>query len=87
MLLLFLKKPPQVDAADGRSCGIESRTHLDLLADLFGQSGGHVEASPLALDQDSDLILGMQDLAIGAAAIGAAAGVFAFDEGTWEQVA
>ena len=74
MVFLLFEESPQIDAADGSSGGIKTIAHVDLLADLLDQCGRHVEGFGLAIDQDGNLILRMQVLAVGAMAVGAAAG-------------
>ena len=82
-----MKESSQIDATDGGGGGIKTAAHLDLLAHLLDQLGGDVEGLWLALDEEGDLKLRMQVLAVGAMAVGPAAGAFAFDKGAGEHIA
>src|SRR5260370_818632 len=86
-VFLLLEKPLQIDAANGSGGGIEAPPHLNLLAHLLSQFRRNVEGLWLAVNQHGDLELGVKILAVGAAAVGAAAGAFAFDEGTGQHFA
>jgi hypothetical protein len=88
-LLAFLafEESPQIDTADGGSGGIKTIAHGDLLAYLLDEFGRHIEGFVLALDEDGDLILRVQVLAIGAVAGGLAAGALAFDKGAGQHIA
>ncbi|MGA2769289.1 MAG: hypothetical protein ABSG26_00595 [Bryobacteraceae bacterium] len=55
--------------------------HLDVLAHWLDQLGRDVERLRLAIDQDRNLILQVKLLAVGAMAVGATAGAFAFYKG------
>src|SRR3974390_2519880 len=79
-LLLFPlpEEPLQIDAADGGNSCIKTVVHFDLLSNLFDLSGGHIKRFGPAFNQDGNLILDMQVLAIGAMAVGEAADAFAF---------
>ena len=59
---------------------------MDLLAYLVDQSRGDVESLGLAVDEDRDLVLGMQVLAVGTVAVRSSAGTLAFDEGRLAEV-
>jgi hypothetical protein len=80
LFLLFFEKPLQVDAADGCGGGIEAVAHLDLFAHPLNQFGRDVESLRLAVNQNRDLVLGVETLAVGAMTRGATAGAFAFDK-------
>src|ERR1700686_5411690 len=79
-VLLFFQKPLQVDTADGSGGSIKASAHLDFLAHLLSQLGGNVESLRLAVNQHGDLELRVKALAVGAMAVGPAAGAFAFDK-------
>jgi hypothetical protein len=87
LVLLLFEESPQIDTADGGSGGIKTIAHSDLFANLIDQCGRHVEGSGFAIDQDGNLKLRMKIPAIGAMAVGAAAGAFALDEGARQHVA
>src|SRR6266446_9762518 len=86
-VFLFFEKPLQIDAADGCGGGIEAPAHLSLLTDLFRQFGRNVKGFLLALNQHRDLVLRVKVVAVGAVAVGAAAGAFAFDKGAGQHFA
>src|SRR2546425_3432684 len=84
---LFFKKPLQIETADGRSGGVKTPAHVNFLSYLFRQLGWNVESFGLAIDEDGDLELGMQVLAVGAMTVGVAAGAFALDKGAGQHFA
>jgi hypothetical protein len=85
--LFVFEESPQIDAADGGSGGIKTAAHLNLLAHLRDQLGGDMEDLGLTADEDGNLKLRMEVLAVGAMAVGAAATAFAFDEGAGQHFA
>jgi hypothetical protein len=60
--------------------------HLNPLTHLVGQLGGNAKSLRFAIDEKGNLKLGMQIPAVGTAAVGAATGALALDEGTWEHL-
>jgi len=88
-LLVFslFEESPQIDAADGSNGSIQAAVHVNFLTNLLGQLGRNVKRFGFAIDQNRDLKLRMEINTIGTAAVGAATGAFALDEGTWEHLA
>src|SRR5260370_20457873 len=86
-IFLLFEKPLQIDAANGSGGGIEAPPHLNLLAHHLRQLRRNVEGFWLAVNQHRDLVLGVKVVAVGAAAVGPAAGAFAFDKGAGQHFA
>src|SRR5437016_6910439 len=84
---LFFEKALQVETADGRSGGVKTPTHLNFLAYSFSQTSCDVESFRLAVDEDGNLELGMEVLAVGAMTVGLAAGALPFDKRAGQHLA
>jgi hypothetical protein len=82
-----VEESPQIDVADGSSGGIKAVAQSDLAADLFDHSSRNVKDLRLALDEDGELKLHMQVLAVGTTTVRAATSSLAFDEGAGEHFA
>src|SRR5205085_6421045 len=70
LLFLAAQETPQVDVRNGLGCLLKALPHLHPAADLLDPVGGNMNGFRLALDQHGELELGVQVLALSAAAIG-----------------
>ena len=84
---LFSEKPFEIDAADGCGGVIKAAAHIGFLSYFFDEFGRDIESFRFAVHQHGDLVLGMEDLAVGAMTGGPATGAFPFDKGTGQHFA
>src|SRR2546423_6271389 len=70
LLFLAAQETPQVDVRNGLGCLLKALPHLHPAADLLDPVGGNMNGFGLALEQHGELGLGVEVLALSAAAIG-----------------
>jgi hypothetical protein len=86
-LELFFEESLQVDPTDRRGGSVEASAHLDLFAYLLHQLRRNVESFRLAVNQQRDLKLRVQAIAVGATTVGPATGAFALDKRSGQHFA
>ena len=76
-----------MDAADGCGGVIKAAAHIGFLSHLLHEFGRDIESFRFAVHQHGELVLGMEDLAIGAMTVRPATGAFPFNKGTGQHFA
>jgi len=82
-----VQKTAQIDLANGGGRCFKALTQLNLLAYLFDHAFRDVKRLGLAVDQDGNLVLGMQAFAVGTVAVRSPAGTLIFHKRAGQHVA